>query len=226
MILVHENLPEEAAKIAEALKEVYGINSEVLEKDFEGVFKPIPEFDGYLCSLRNFRKILSIPNGKAILAVTPRDLYAEDESKDDDWVFGSCLPIANISIASTARMKREDSEPSKTLEIPKELYYKRLLTLAIHEIGHDVVQAGHFQPVYYVNARTGHDLRLGPHCTDPRCAMYEIIDIKAPNPEDEYMLLGDEKRFDAGLDDVIERMHPDWFCDRCKGSIIVNGKYK
>ncbi len=33
MILVHEQLPEEAAKIAEALKEVYGIDSEILEKD-------------------------------------------------------------------------------------------------------------------------------------------------------------------------------------------------
>lgn len=226
MILVHEKLPEEAAKIAEALKEVYGIDSKVLEKDLEVVLIPIPKFDGYEWQPHNFRRKLDILNGKAILAVTSRDLYAEDESKDDDWVFGSFSPMANISIVSTARMKRVDSEPSKTLEVPEELYLKRLLTLAIHEIGHDIVQALHFQAAYYVNARTGHELRLGPHCTDPRCVMYEIIDIKAPNPEDEYMLLGDEKRFDAGLDDVIERMHPDWFCDKCKASIDVDEKYR
>ena len=226
MKLIHENLLIEAFEIAQALKKVYGIDSEIIEKDFKGVFKPLPEFDGYLCDLRNFREKLNIPNGKAVFAMTSRDLYAEDESKDDDWVFGSCLRIENISIASTARLKRFNSEPSGTLKVPYKLYLKRLLTLAIHEIGHDVVQAEHFQPAYYVNAETGHELRLGPHCTDPGCVMYEIIDIRAPKPEVEYMLLGKEKRFDAGLDDVIERMHPDWFCDKCKTSVVVDERYK
>ena len=226
MIIVHENLPAEAAKIAEALKDTYGIDNEIIEKDIGVVLKSITKFEGYEWSAYKFRETLDLPKERAILAVTSRDLYADDQSKEDDWVFGSCSPSASISIASTARLKRPDSEPSKTLEIPEELYLKRLLTLAIHEMGHDVVQAEHFQPAHYVNARTGHELRLGPHCDNPSCVMYEIIDIRAPKQEDEYLLLGKEKRFDAGLDDVIERMHPDWFCDRCKTAIVVDEKYK
>jgi hypothetical protein len=56
--------------------------------------------------------------------------------------------------------------------------------------------------------------------------MYETIDIKAPPKEEGYMRLGDNKKYDAGLDDVLERIYPKWFCRKCLAAISIDEKYK
>lgn len=225
MIILHENLGYEASKIAEAIKKVYGINSEIKDVNLDGVFKPIPEFDGYWHSSKNITDTTDDNfKGKAILLITDRNLYFGNKSKEDDWIFGYCS--GNLSVISVARMKRPDSRPSNILKIPTNLYLKRITALALHEIGHDVVKAKHFKPAIWVNAITGHTLHLGQHCTDNNCVMYEIVDIKAPPKEEGYMQLGNEKHYDAGLDDVLERINPDWFCQRCLASIHIDDRYR
>ena len=207
-----------------AFREVYGFDSELVDRDLMQAFAAIPEFDGFWSSSSQLNQFLSEYGGNKVLVLTPKDIYANNVSQNDDWIFGYCA--RNITLASTARMKRWDSEPSTVLEVPEEQYLRRLETLAIHEIGHDVVLAPHFQLATWVNDQTGHELWLGQHCTDNTCVMYEIVDIRAPPKEEGHMRLGTEKKYDAGLDDVLERLNPKWFCDKCRPLIKIDESYK
>lgn len=233
MIILHENMQEEAENTANVLKQIYGLESKLMNENLDRLFKElvIPEFNGY--SPGNWN-IINYANslGKAVLILTPRDLYADNKSKEDDWVFGSMWTPESlkreqcVGIVSSARMKRDDNQASSEIQVPKPLYLKRLATTGVHEIGHDVVNSPHLKQAALVNAQTGYSLPLGPHCDDNGCVMYEIIDIKTPSKEDSYLLLGDEKRFDAGLDELIARMHPNWLCDRCRQHIVIDDKYQ
>lgn len=223
MIIVHENLTKEAEKVAQTLKEVYGFDSDIINRDLTPVFVRIQEFNGYWESAEQLEKILADFANKKILVITPKDVYARDVSQNDDWIFGYCW--GNLTLVSTARMKRLDSKPSTILEVTEKQYTKRLEALAIHEIGHSVVRAPHFQLATWINNKTGYELWLGQHCTDNTCVMYEIVDIRAPPREEGHMRLGSEKKYDAGLDDVLERIKPGWFCDRCKTSIEIDESY-
>jgi len=224
MIIVHENLTEESEEIARVFREVYGFDSVLHNRDLTSAFLPIPQFNGFWCSENELYEHLNEFDRKKFLVVTPRDVYAGDESKEDDWIFG--YKWGNLTLASTARMKREDNLPSDELVVPREKYIKRLEVLAIHEVGHEVVKAKHFKDAVWVNAKTGHQLSLGPHCTDNTCVMYEVVDINSPPKEEGYMLLGDEMKYDNGLNQVVERLTPDWFCGRCKESIAIDESYK
>lgn len=221
MIIVHENLQKEASIVAGTIKQVYGLESKIVNKSLGEDFSKIQNLDGYWAS--NLNNLLEFLNGKAALVVTSRDLYMGPD-KNDDWVFG--YNTGKTSIVSTARMKRVDNEPSQLLEVPEELYLNRFNVMSVHEIGHSVVRGEHFQMAKWINGQTGHELELGPHCVDNRCSMYEVVDIRAPHPDQGYMLLGKEKKFDAGLDDLITRLVPRWICDRCYSSIKIDERYK
>ena len=221
MIIVHENLPVEAIAASKVIKDVYGLESLLFDIDLEDEFLPIPEFEGYWAS--TFTNLREKFGDKAMLVITPRDLYANNTSRNDDWGFG--YSYGNLGVVSTARIKRLDSEPSKKIEIPEELYFKRLNLLAIHEIGHDVVEGMHFQPAIWVNTQTNYQNPLGPHCTDNTCSMYEIVDTKTPPASQGHMLLGTEKKFDTGLDELIARLNTKWFCGNCFSSIKLNPSY-
>jgi len=222
MIIIYENLEKEAQEIDGELKKVYGFESSLFSESLEGMFSSIREFNGYRVI---FSKASELLKGKAGLILTTRDIYIDNRSKNDDWVFG--VQREAISIVSNARMKRFDSEPSDRLKINYELYMKRLKTLAIHEIGHDVVKAAHLKPAKWVNVKNNnYELDLGEHCTDNSCVMYEIVDIKSPPQNEGYIQLGDEKRYDAGLDELIERLYPNWFCQRCKSALKIGNNYR
>jgi|TARA_B100002003_G_scaffold238033_1_gene255800 predicted Zn-dependent protease len=230
MIILHEEMPEEALVAANALETAYEISSEIKPIDLEGTFRPIPEFNGYAHSSWELlertipiRVISGNPKTKAILVLTPRDLYF-GESQEDDWILG--YSVSNVSVITNARMKRDDGQPSDKLEVSKDLYHKRLSVMAVHEVGHDVVLGQHFKPAFWVNAQTGHELELGGHCIDNSCTMYEVVDIKAPQPQEGHLRLGEEKRFDAGLDDVIERLKPGYLCNDCRSSVRINESYR
>lgn len=224
MIIIHEGLAKEAERIAQRFREVYGFDNKLVGMDLTQAFVQIPEFNGFWGSYYQLKKFLEEYAGKKVLILTPRDIYANNVSQNDDWLFGYCSE--NLTLVSTARMKRFDSKPGTTLEIPEGLYLKRLEVLAIHEVGHDVVHAPHFQLATWVNDQTGHELPLGKHCKDNTCVMYEIVDIRTPPKEVGHMRLGTEKKYDAGLDDVLERLNPKWFCDKCRPSIKIDNSYK
>lgn len=227
MIIVHETMPEEASAVAQAVKEAYGIESTLRCIDLEGVFRPILGFNGYWSSSPELSLALlkgNIESGKAVLVLTPRDLYFGNNSRDDDWVFG--YSAGDLSVISSARMKREDGQPSDILQISQELYFNRLKVLGVHELGHELISEDYMQPAAWVNTLTGHELELGAHCTDNTCVMYEVVDIKSPPPTEGYMRLGKEKKFDGGLDDVIKRLRPDYLCNNCRSSIKVSQNRK
>ena len=231
MIILHENMQAEAEKVAAAVKDAYGIESKLVCEDLEQHLVPIPQFEGYHPLSRTLIQHAG-ELGKAVLILTGKDLFANEESKDDDWVFGVRYDgkqigvDVDISVASSARMKRNDNQPSKTIEIPMDSYLRRVCTTSVHELGHSFVKGDHLKPAKVVNAKTGYTFSLGPHCPDNKCVMYEIIDIKTPSADDSYLLLGDEPKFDAGLDETIGRMYIDWFCDACRKSIIVDPRFR
>lgn len=231
LTILHEALQEEAQEVEKALKEVYGLKSKLINKNLEGLFPVIPEFNGYF-PLGWHGIDFASSFGNAVLILTPRDLYGDNKSKEDDWVFGGAYHGNElgkdlcVSIISNARMKRYNSQPSEIIEVPKPLYFKRICTTAVHEIGHDVVKASHLKQAKLVNAKTGYEFELGPHCDDNKCVMYEIIDINSPPKEQSYLLLGEEKKYDAGLDETIKRMYPTWLCEKCKASVKIDNKYE
>ena len=191
MKLYHEDMPEEAEVAAAALEEVYGIKSNLEKIELDGVFTPLPEFDGFQSSSQQISQHLDLGKGKSVLVLTPRDIYYNNKSKLDDWIFGYSN-IFGLNVVSSARMKGFDSSPSRELVVPKNVFLGRLLQVVVHEIGHDVVHGKHFKKTYWVNTKKGYKLPLGSHCSDNRCVMYEVVDINAPPREEGHMKLGNE----------------------------------
>src|SRR3989344_7161737 len=229
MYIVHESMQEEAAHVAELFGNVLGLTSTLVERDLSKGFIYLPKFDGYASKSsiwNNTEEVfdfLGIQHEKAALVLTPRDRYAASQSKEDDWVFGT--NHGDVAIVNTARMRRYDNQPSKKLDVPDDVYKKRVSVLALHEIGHRAVKASHFKLATWVNIQKDYKLWLGNHCTDNTCVMYEIVDIQAPSPAEGHMLLGEEKKYDAGLDNLIERLNPNWFCDLCTSAIQLSDAY-
>jgi len=223
MLLIHENLPEEASHLCRVLQTTFGFPTDTQHADCSSLFIPVQQFPGYFLDTPAIIGLLRALKGKPVFVITDRDTYAStghEPSQEDDWVFGS--QYDKFMIKSVARLKRADSKPSTTLQVSTELYLQRLSAVAIHEVGHATIRRDHMQLATWV-ANNGNTLPLGPHCTDPRCVMYEIVDIRAPT--DGHLQLGEEKKYDAGLDDVLERIYPDWFCTRCKDSLDVDATY-
>jgi hypothetical protein len=218
MRIVHEGL-NEAYYVSSVLREVFGFQNSIEEANLRDAFEPIPEFGGFYDS----SKLLARKLGpEPTLVLTPRDIYANDENQDDDWVFG--YSEGKLCVVSTARLKGSDSKPRNSVEIPIPDYLKRLGVMSIHEVGHDVIRGKHFEQAVWFNEKTGYKLKLGPHCTDNACAMYEVVDVKSPEKSEGYMILGNERKYDAYLDDLVKRLHPRWLCEMCKSSISFDKK--
>jgi predicted Zn-dependent protease len=224
MLLLHEILDNDAKYVAEILKDAYKIPVELQKKDLSKWFRPLPKFNGYWYSPKKITKKVehSTPDN-AVMILTHRDLYYGDTSADDEWIFGYCM--GKIQVVSDARMKGEDSRPAHELLVSSDKYMKRLITMAVHELGHDLVQADHMEEAYWVNAKTGKKYPLGEHCTDNRCVMYEVVDVLTPPASAGHLLIGKVKKYDAGLDEHMQRVYDDWFCDDCRESIVVQKEY-
>ena len=224
MIIIHEDLPMEAGEVAKALNLVYGIKSEIKSANLDGLFTPVKDFDGYLAFEIDLDQ-LEVPKDKKALILTQRDLYTSPINQEDSWIFG--YHLNRTMVLSVARKRRYNNQPSKTIEVPLDLYIKRVKATAIHEIGHDVINSKHHLEASYVNSQdVDNPMYLGLHCIDNKCMMYESIDITTPKPEEGYLLLGGEKKFDAGLDDLLERVYPNWLCNRCIDSINIPDGYR
>lgn len=224
MIILHENLPEEAEQISKSARKLYGIESIIQPRNFDSAFVPIPKFEGFGESAEGLKYFLREFDSKAVMVLTARDIYWQAVSKNDDWAFGYMR--GNLMVASVARMRGTDSQPRQTLGVDISHYLKRVTVLALHEIGHAVIRASHYKMAEWVNAKTWHTMPLGPHCTDNKCLMYEVVDIKSPPAEEGFMKLGDEVKYDAGLDEAIKRMHSDFLCAPCKNAVIVDDSFR
>jgi hypothetical protein len=225
MILLHEEMPEEAAHLKDLVEHVFGIPVLVRSDNLDRFFVPLPKVQGYFYLPRRQLLLQHFP-ATAVLVLTPRDLYGGDRSKDDEWVFGANAYSAYHSAVATARLMGPDNAPRTSLAIDASLYLRRLSLLTIHELAHDLVKAPHFQNAFWVNVRNGTSMELGNHCVDHSCAMYEIVDITAPPKDEGYLKLGNDCFYDAGLDEHLQRLHDDWFCQQCRDHIVIVDEYR
>ncbi len=91
---MYEDLKAEAEKIAGTLKQVYQIDSELISESLEGFLPRIPEFNGYYPG--SYELLNSSPKNKFVLIITGRDLFADNKSRDDDWVLGVVLKMLQL----------------------------------------------------------------------------------------------------------------------------------
>lgn len=217
MIIIHENLESEAKIIAEGIKKIFPFQIEIISSNFsEKILTPIENFEGYLIPQN---KVISkeLDSTKRFILLTEKDIYYAKNSKEDDWIFAyeydelSETPI----IISTARLRKE----------PIENFERRLEMLAIHEIGHEVVKSAHLKEAFWVNQETRYRLSLGSHCPNNSCALYEMTDIDTPPKSVGYLEIGGEKRYDSGIDEIIKRLPPGFFCDKCASSLVIHPAY-
>jgi hypothetical protein len=224
MILMHEQMPEEAAHLKQTIEQVFGIPVLLREDNLDRFFIPLPKVEGFFYLPRKDLLLQEFPR-TAVLFLTPRDLYGGDQSKDDEWVFGATPFVGHYSVLATARLLGHDSSPRKSLDIDTGLYLRRLSFVAIHELAHDFVKAPHFQEAAWVNVRNGTTMPLGPHCMDHSCAMYEVVDIVAPPKGEGYLQLGNDCFYDAGMDEHLDRLRTDWFCSQCRDHLVIADEY-
>jgi predicted Zn-dependent protease len=87
-------------------------------------------------------------------------------------------------------MKGLDYRPQQKLMVSYNKYMKRFVTMAIHELGHDVILSKHMKKAYWVNASNNKKYPLGKHCTNNKCVMYEVVEIRTPPASIGYLLIG------------------------------------
>ena len=224
MIIIHENLPMEAGATKDVLKEVYHIDSYLQDMNLDKVFKPLPRVEGYIPLMFELDNKFPYLKGKAVHIITQRDLFDGDATcKDNDWFFG--CESNRRSVVSVVRLRGEDNKICNDITVLQERYLRRLKALSVHEVGHGFVQGDHLKDSFWVNTKIEKRQKLGKHCTDNRCVMYEIVDVKTPSRNEGYLLIGDETRYDAGLDDWLDRMYQGWFCESCKKVIKIGKAY-
>jgi predicted Zn-dependent protease len=223
MIILHEDNKAHIQAISKEITKVYGINNIIKSVDLNKYFESTTNWKGNLHSSEKLQTLIETYEGIKCLIITPRDLYINNNSQEDDWIFGYCEN--DFSVVATARMKRKDNHPSDKLHVSEKKYLERVISMIIHEIAHDLVKGKHLVPAVWVSQKNNYQLPLGPHCTNNKCVLCEVVDIRAPPKAEGYMLLGTEKRYDAGIDDFISRRYDDWFCKKCKDSIVIGERY-
>jgi hypothetical protein len=225
MILLHEQMPDDAAHLKHLIEQVFEIPVVVLSDDLDRFFVPLAKVNGYFYVPKKQLLLQEFAMG-AVALLTPRDLYVGDQSKDDEWVFGANTNGAYHIAVSTARLMGPDNAPRTSLAIDRELYLRRLSLLTIHELAHDLVKGSHLQNAFWVNARNGTSIELGHHCLDHSCVLYEVVDVTAPPKDEGYLQLGSDCFYDAGLDEHLGRLRHDWFCPQCRDHIEIVHEYR
>lgn len=223
MILLHEHMTEEAESLKKLIEDLFEFPVLLVDDDLDQLFIPIPQFDGYHYTPEIDLLFQRFGNAIAMI-LTPRDIYGGAKSKDDEWVFGA--NAGQFSVLATARLMGPDSKPRTSLCIARDLYQRRLSLMTIHELGHDLIKAPHHKNAAWVNVQNGVAMPLGPHCDNNTCAMYEVVDVTTPPREEGYLLLGDERFYDAGMDELLDRLRTDWFCPACKSHIVISDAYR
>ena len=128
-------------RVAEALREVYGedVEMEFVDRLFDETFlNPVRgQYDAWPI-VQSYRDVRA--DDEYLLLITVKDLYAAGLN----YIFG--LAWGGIAIVSTHRLAQE----FYGLEPDRELFVKRLIKEAVHELGH---------------------LHGLTHCSDRRCVM-------------------------------------------------------
>ncbi|MFA5993277.1 MAG: hypothetical protein WC796_06230 [Candidatus Pacearchaeota archaeon] len=222
MIILHEDMSiaaKEAQDIAQQLESVYGFDSQLVSANLRDFLPWISDTEILSTSLKLRDRLKADYPKREVLVLTPIDILEGRNTKtidrNEDWLFG--YSIGNLSMISTARLQGN-------------LWRLKLLTVG--EIGWGVIdpkhQRAHYQEASYVDAKTDSVTELGPHCTNNHCAMYPVVDICSPRRNIGFLQLGNKKRYDAGLDDLLERIidNDDWLCPDCRSAVKVSNAYR
>ncbi len=226
MLILHEQMQPVAVQLAAAIQYVFKIPSTLHEVDLEGLLDVVPALNGHNVGYWDGNlSAYGVPQDKATLVLTERDLLHDE--RPDAWVFGVSTKVGPPrSIVSTSRLKGVDSRPRDRVEVALETYFNRVQAIGVHEICHHTIKKReHFKSTVWVDAKSGVRDNLGPHCPDNSCVMYQYGDIVTP-PEEGYLLVGDEPRYDTGLDEVIARLGQDWLCNLCRSSAEVSESFR
>ena len=87
MIIAHENQEYESNVIAEAIKEVYELESKIINSNFDNEFKPTSQNDKFNTSSYNLRVRLDKEfMNKSVMVITQRDIYASSNLEDGWWL--------------------------------------------------------------------------------------------------------------------------------------------
>ena len=230
MLIFHENMPLEATETEKTLLYRLGIPSRLINGNLGPIVKYTPNNGIYMFKQKKMEKILPEIRRIPTLIYTNRDIYDTDVAFDAEntWLYGFDEVGPNQNVVSVASLKGHNSDKvQERRSVTKNRYLKRVITSGFHELGHKIVKGNgkHFEEAFYVNEKEGIKEPLNPHCPDLKCIMYEAIDMHAPKNGYEYLLIGNEKRFDAGNEEQLDRMYPEWFCKDCRDSIVIEEKY-
>ena len=88
MIILHENLPEEAERIAKTCKDVLGFDSKLVARDLTASFKPAPKHSGYFTPEEMQDQDLAGFDNKKVLVLTSRDIYDGWRHPGGVWTWG------------------------------------------------------------------------------------------------------------------------------------------
>jgi hypothetical protein len=191
LLIVHEHLLTEAQHIQQVLK-TFGVASTIVERSLDDAYSKGKTVSGFLRKSQQFHQ-KAVGSNRAVV-LTQRDVFASEHA--DSWVFG--YNRGEMFVAVTARLQGK-------------AYLDRIAFVVLHEIAHEAVKSRHLKEAVWMGQ--GFQQKLGKHCTDSKCSLYEIVDLKEPT--DGYLLLGREQRFDAGLDGLMKRRYKEFFCKKC-----------
>ncbi|HYR75893.1 MAG TPA: hypothetical protein VEM96_08625 [Pyrinomonadaceae bacterium] len=229
MILLHEQMENDEAEFLKGVIEgVYKIPVRVSDYNLDPFFEKISATGEFYCNDPNLNGQLAKQfQGKAVFLLTRRDIFVCNMlapfSKADQWAFGGTSESGPYHTVSIGRLMGQTSTAASSLSIDRDRYLRRLELLAIHELGHNIVHnQGHYKKAHYVNATTGERVCLGRHCDVNTCVMYEVIELRTPPCDQEYLELDGERRCDAGLNEHLDRVNVDWFCVNCKDKLHLN----
>ena len=219
-------MEREAKYASEVIKSVYTLDAKIILDELESLWIQIDNTGKYCACLSTiYPYIQDKYSNQCILLLSNRDFISINDWPDidlGDWLFGFSAPEKNIAVVSGLRLKGNTSDIRTESEISEELYKRRFQFIVVHELGHIVIEQSHYKEALWKDVITGKALPLGDHCDNNACAMYQTIDVKTPDPRDEYLILRKdnkgENKYDSGLDDVLDRMQKagyNWLCSRC-----------
>lgn len=204
LLIVHERLHDEAVHVQNVLNAL-GVTSRIVERSLEDAYGKGKNVSGFLRKSEQFHQ--KAVGAKRAVVLTARDVFASEHA--DSWVFG--YNRGELFFVAAARLKGKTALPQEAVTIPRQQYLDRIAFVVLHEIAHAAVTSRHLKEAVWMGQ--GFQQKLGKHCTDSQCTLYEIVDLKTPT--DGYMLLGREQRFDVGLDGLMARRHKAYFCKTC-----------
>lgn len=222
MILIHEHPGAHIEKAAQEISKILDFKYIVIATDFSDVFQLERKHKELSQSKERMHYRLRWYKGMKSLVFTPRDIYKENGQTSKEWLWS--YTFKDFSAIATARLKRYDDKPSQNIIVPEEKYIERIIGVTLRELGYELVKGKHLHNARQIK-QNGKEKDLGFHCIDNKCVMYAYTGINALPADKAHVFIGGEQRTDSGLDELLDRRYPEWFCKDCKNTLAKDVRY-